>query len=73
MSELWYTTFDAVFFITVSTLVCGTVGVMIRHCLKSKCDTIDICFGLIKVHRDIKAEIEEDIIQMNDNDETKTL
>jgi hypothetical protein len=54
----WIQTYDAVFFVTISTLVCGSFGLVVRYCLKSKCDEINLCFGLVKVHRDIKAEIE---------------
>jgi hypothetical protein len=54
----WISTFNAVFFVTISTLVCGAVGLVIKYCLKSKCDEVNLCFGFIKVHRDVKAEIE---------------
>jgi hypothetical protein len=50
--------FDAVFWITISTLICGSFSLVVRYCLKSKCDNINICCGLISVHRDVKAEIE---------------
>jgi len=54
----WIDTYDAVFFVTISTLICGSFGLVVRYCLKSKCDEVNLCFGLIKVHRDIKSEIE---------------
>jgi len=54
----WIQTYDAVFFVTISTLICGSFGLVVRYCLKSKCDDVNVCYGLIKVHRDIKAEIE---------------
>ena len=54
----WIDTFDAVFFVTISTLVCGSVGLVIKYCLKSKCDQVDLFFGCIKIHRDVKAEVE---------------
>jgi hypothetical protein len=60
----WIDTFDAVFWITISTLVCGSFGLVVRYCLKSKCDNISICCGLINVHRDVKAELEEEIKEM---------
>ena len=34
------------------------------YCLKSKCKTCSICFGLIKVERDIPSEIEEEKIEL---------
>lgn len=60
----WIETFDAVFWITISTLVCGSFGLVVRYCLKSKCDNINICFGLVNVHRDVKAELEEEMKEM---------
>ena len=60
----WIDTFDAVFWITISTLVCGSFGLVIRYCLKSKCDNINLCYGLITVHRDVKLEVEEEIKEM---------
>lgn len=60
----WIETFDAVFWITISTLVCGSFGLVVRYCLKSKCDNINICYGLINVHRDVKLEVEEEMKEM---------
>ena len=47
MSDGWINTFDAVFFLTIGSLVFGCFGLVIRYCLKSKCDNINLCFGLI--------------------------
>ena len=70
----WIDTFDAVFWITISTLVCGSFGLVVRYCLKSKCDNISICCGLINVHRDVKLEVEEEMKEIElgiNNDEPK--
>ena len=61
----WIETFDGVFFITIATLICGSFGLVVRYCLKSKCDEVNLCFGLVKVHRDIKAEIELEEKELN--------
>jgi hypothetical protein len=60
----WIETFDAVFWITISTLVCGSFGLVVRYCLKSKCDNIKLCCGLINIHRDVKLEVEEEMKEM---------
>jgi len=65
-------TFDAVFFVTIATLTCGSFGLVVRYCLKSKCDEVNLCFGLIKVHRDIKAEIELEEKEIETGIEEKT-
>ena len=64
MSDAWINTFDGVFFITISTLLFGCFGLSIRYCLKSRCDTINLCYGLISVHRDVKTEEEIEIRRM---------
>ena len=50
---------DGVFFITIATLSCGFLGLLVRYCLKSKCEDISLC-GLVKIHRNIQAEVEID-------------
>ena len=69
----WIETFDAVFFVTISTLVCGSFGLVVRYCLKSKCDDVNLFYGLIRIHRDIKAEIEleEKELELGINEENK--
>jgi hypothetical protein len=65
MSEEWINTYDAVFFITISTLLFGCFGLIIKYCLKSRCDTINLCYGLISVHRDVKIEEELEMRAMD--------
>lgn len=70
----WYTEFNAVFWITISTLVCGSVGLVVRFCLKSKCEDVNLCYGLLHVKRDVKLEVEEELKEMElgiNNDEPK--
>jgi hypothetical protein len=67
MSDNWFNTFDGVFFLSVASLFFGSVSLMVRYCLKSKCNEINLC-GFIKVHRDINAEFKEfEIINNNKN------
>jgi len=64
---VWYGTFDAVFFITIATLLTGTFGLLIKYCLKSKCENIDFCFGLIRVKRRVDLEIKEEMARIDNN------
>jgi len=59
----WFTTFDGVFFITITTIITGFMGLSIRYCMKSKCDDVNICFGLFKIHRRVELEQEIDRIE----------
>ncbi len=53
-------TYDAVFFVSVGTLVIGFLGLCIKYCLKSKCENVKLCFGFIEIHRrvDLETEVE---------------
>ena len=64
MGDEWITTFDAVFFLTIGSLVCGGFALVIKHCLKSKCDNVNLCFGLITVHRNVELEAEEEMKEL---------
>jgi hypothetical protein len=64
MSEEWINTYDAVFFVTISTLLFGCFGIVIKYCLKSKCDNIKLCCGLIQIHRNVELETQEEMKAM---------
>ncbi len=36
------------------------MGVVIKTALKSKCDETNLCWGLIKIHRRVELENEDD-------------
>lgn len=40
----------------LATLFCGIVGLLIKVSFKSKCSDIGLCCGLIKIKRNIEAE-----------------
>ena len=71
----WIEIYDGVFFITISTLLFGCIGLSIKYLLKSKCDNVNLCYGLIKVHRNVKVEEELELkkleLGIKDDDETK--
>ena len=75
MSDEWIEIYDGVFFITISTLLFGCIGLSIKYLLKSKCDNVNLCYGLIKVHRNVKVEEELEMkkleLGIKDDDETK--
>ena len=47
------------FFLSLTTLVCGGLGLLIRFAYKSKCTSAEIC--CIKITRDIETELKEDL------------
>ncbi len=51
------------------SIICSTVGVLsllIRFCYISKCTTVNICCGMLKINRDVAEEHNK-----NNNDEIK--
>ena len=55
---------DAVFFVSISGILAGLIKFTITYCLKSKCSDFSICFGLLKIKRDLNVEKEIEISQM---------
>jgi hypothetical protein len=56
---MWYDSFNDVFFITAGTMLFGFMGILLRYAFLSKCDNVNLCCGLIKIHRVV--QIEEDL------------
>ena len=52
------TELSEVFYLSVVTSAVAVVGLIVRYCLKSKCDDVEICGNCIKIHRDVRAEEE---------------
>ena len=62
----WFTEFNGAFFITITTICVGALGVGIRACISSKCSHTDLCWGCFKVERDTKVEEEIEFGMMGD-------
>ena len=54
------TQFGGAFWITITGVILGFLGTMVTFCLKSKCKECDICFGAVKIVRDVEAENREE-------------
>ena len=57
----WMDTYDAVFFISIGTMIVGLMALIIRFCIKSKCEHFSLCFGLITVDRRVDLEVQEEM------------
>jgi hypothetical protein len=60
MTDAWMLTYDAVFFISIGTLMCGGFALIVKYCFKSKCENVQLCGGLIKIKRRVDLEISSD-------------
>ena len=60
----WYNTFNAVYFLSLGTIVCGGVGVFL--CFKSKCSECGLCSqqGCFYFKRDVQAENDESKMEL---------
>lgn len=65
MSDSAWTVFDAVFWISLAGIMVGLFGLIIKVCLKSKCEHFKLCWGLISVDRRVDLEVEEEIHRMD--------
>jgi hypothetical protein len=53
----WTDTFNDIFFISIGTTVVVPIVIMlIKYSFKSKCDSVNLCCGLIKIHRAVELE-----------------
>jgi len=50
---------DGFFFLSLTTLICGGLTLLIRFAYKSKCKSVEFC--CIKIDRDIENEVKEDM------------
>ena len=50
---------DGFFFLSLATLVCGGLTLLIRFAYKSKCKTVELC--CLRIDRDIETELKEDM------------
>jgi hypothetical protein len=57
----WIETYDAVFFISLATILVGAFGVSAKYCLKSKCEHFSCCWGLFTIDRRVDLEVQEEI------------
>ena len=56
----FYDEFNSVFWLSLGTMILGSFAVCLRYAYQSKCENINLCFGLINIHRNIEAEVEID-------------
>ena len=50
---------DSYFYLSVLTLLCGGLTLLIKFAYKSRCKSVEIC--CLKIDRDIETELKEDL------------
>jgi len=59
--------FDSVFWISLSSMIIAAFGLGLKYCLRSRCDNINLCYGLVQVHRNVELEDREINIPIDNN------
>lgn len=57
----------------IATLGAGVLGVLIRYSFKSKCSDVGLCCGLIKIKRDIEAEVEAEALELREKENSEQI
>jgi hypothetical protein len=55
----WYDEFNSVFFTGVATMAFTALALLVKYGFASKCDNVNLCFGLIQIHRQVELEHDE--------------
>ena len=58
---------DSTFWLSLATLIIGSIAVTIRACYKSKCTDFKCCYGLISIERDVDVEEHIDMERADSN------
>ena len=61
MSKDWTSEYNGVFFISIGSMVIGFLGLIIRYCLKSKCEHFSLCYGILTIDRRVDLEVQEEM------------
>lgn len=63
--------FDAIFWITVATIFSGSLALIVKYSLKSKCQSFSCCWGMVDIDRNVSLEVEEHIREIESGCEEK--
>ena len=58
---------NPVFWVYIATIAAGLIKYIIAYVLKSKCSDFNLCWGMMKIKRDIAIERDIEIAQINHN------
>ena len=72
MSVTWTDTFDAVFFISIATLLMTLINNIVNKCYQSKCENFSICWEFLVVKRRVDLEVQSEIRAMELDHENPT-
>lgn len=56
---------DEIFYLALTASLVTFFGLTVRFCLKSKCDLVELCYGCLRVHRNVNLELPEIPSQQN--------
>lgn len=50
---------ETTFWISFISIASGMFVITLKYCLRSKCDNVSICYGLLNVHRNTEQEVQD--------------
>jgi hypothetical protein len=56
--------FNSAFFLAIAGIATAFISGLVVYCIKSKCTNFELCYGLVKVERNVQVELEEDKAQL---------
>ena len=57
--------FGDAFWLSIATMMMGGLALCVKSCFSSKCSNTDVCFGCLKIVRDVQAEEEIELAVLN--------
>jgi hypothetical protein len=60
----WIDEYNSVFFISIATIITGSLGLCLKYTLRSKCEHLNLCCGLIEINRRVDLEVQEEMKEM---------
>jgi len=56
--------FNGTFWLTITGVITAFLSGVLVYAIKSKCTKCDICYGLLTVQRDVRVELEEEKLEL---------
>jgi hypothetical protein len=57
--------FTGVFWLSLAGIITASFSVCLGYALKSKCTETNLCFGILRIKRDVQAELEEEKMELD--------
>ena len=56
--------FNSTFILAIAGIGTAFLSGLVVYCIKSKCSKFEICYGMMRVERNVQAELDEEKIEI---------